>query len=50
MKHVTGKKIDMDNLLPKTLKCSQLIPDYDSSVNGDKDEVNKKCAERKTFT
>ena len=50
MKHVTGKKIDMDNLLPQTLKCRLLIPDYDSSENGDKDEVNKKYADRKTFT
>ena len=50
MKHVKGKKIDMDNLLPQTLKCRLLIPDYDSSENGDKDEVNKKYADRKTFT
>ena len=50
MKHVTGKKIDMDNLLPQTLKCRLLIPDYDSGENYDKDEVNKKYADRKTFT
>ena len=50
MKHVAGKKIHMDNLLPQTLKCRFLIPDYDSSENVDKDEVNKKYADRKTFT
>ena len=50
MKHITDNKIDMDNLLPQTLKSRLLIPDYNSSDNGDKDVVNKKCVDSKTFT
>lgn len=38
MKDITDRKIDMDNLLPQTLKSRLLIPDYDSS---DKDVMNK---------
>ena len=45
MKEITDKKIDIDNLLPQTLKSRLLIPDYDS----DKDVVVKKYVESKTF-
>ena len=45
MKEITAKKIDTDNLLPKTLKSRLLIPDYDS----DKDVVVKKYVQSKTF-
>ena len=44
-----SKKIDKDNLLPQTLKSRLLIPDYNSSDNGDKDVVNKKCVDSKTL-
>ena len=50
MKNITDKKIDMDNLLPQTLKRRLLIPDYDSSDNSDEDVINKKYIDRKTFT
>ena len=50
MKHITDKKIDMDNLLPQTLKRRLLIPDYDSSDNSDEDVINKKYIDPKTFT
>ena len=50
MKHITDKKIDMNNLLPKTLKSRLLIPDYDSSDNSDKDVINKKYVDSKNFT
>ena len=49
MKHITDKKIDKDNLLPQILKSRLLIPDYNSSDNGDKDVVNKKCVDNKTL-
>ena len=41
MKDITDRKIDMDNLLPQTLKSRLLIPDYDSSDNSDKDVMSK---------
>ena len=50
-KDITDKKIDMDNLLPQTLKSMLLIPDYDSNDNSDKHAVvNKKYVDSKTFT
>ena len=49
VKHITDKKIDKDNLLPQILKSRLLIPDYNSSDNGDKDVVNKKCVDNKTL-
>ena len=33
--HITDKKIDMDSLLPQTLKSRFLIPDYDNSDNNE---------------
>ena len=47
--HITDKKIDMDNLLPQTLTSRLSIPDYDSSDNSDKDVINKKYVDSKTF-
>lgn len=47
--HITDKKIDMDSLLPQTLKSRFLIPDYDSSDNNDRDVVNRKYVDRKTL-
>ena len=41
MKDITDRKIDMDNLLPQTLKSRLLIPDYDSSDNSAKDVMSK---------
>ena len=49
-KDITDKKIDMDNLLPQTLKSMLLIPDYDSNDNSDKHVVNNKYVDSKTFT
>ena len=50
MKYITDKNIHMDNLLPQTLKSRLLITDCDSSDNSDKDVVNKKYVDSKTFT
>lgn len=51
MKDITDKKIDIDDLLPQTLKSMLLIPDYDSNDNSDKHAVvNKKYVDSKTFT
>ena len=47
--HITDKKIDMDSLLPQTLKSRFLIPDYDSSDNNGRDVVNRKYVDRKTL-
>ena len=50
-KDITNKKIDIDDLLPQTLKSMLLIPDYDSNDNSDKHAVvNKKYVDSKTFT
>ena len=38
MKDTTDNKIDMDNILPQTLKSGLLIPDYESS-----DTCDKRC-------
>ena len=38
MKDTTDNKIDMDNILPQTLKSRLLIPDYESS-----DTCDKRC-------
>ena len=49
MKDTTDKKTYMNNLLPQILKIRLLIPDYHSSNNNDKDAVNKKYVDSKTF-
>ena len=49
-KDITNKKIDIDDLLPQTLKSMLLIPDYDSNDNSDKHVVNNKYVDSKTFT
>ena len=48
--HTKDKKIDMDNLLPQTLKCRLLKPNYDNGDNSYKDVVNRKYVDSKTFT
>ena len=40
----------MDNLLPQTLKCRLLKPNYDNGDNSYKDVVNRKYVDSKTFT
>ena len=49
MKDITDKKIDIDKLLPETLKSRLLIPDYHRSDNSDKDLVNRKDVNDKIF-
>ena len=49
MKDITDKKIDIDKLLPETLKSRLLIPDYHRSDNSDKDLVNRKDVNDKVF-
>ena len=50
MKYITDMNIHEDNLLPQTLKSRLLITDCDSNDNSDKDVVNKKYVDSKTFT
>ena len=40
----------MDNLLPQTLKCRLLTPNYDNGDNSYKDVVNRKYVDSTTFT
>ena len=49
-KDIPNKKINIDDLLPQTLKSMLLIPDYDSNDNSDKHVVNNKYVDSKTFT